>query len=816
MDVRIIDPEVLAQAVYSSGRPLHINALVRAAIRACMEASQPRPYAPGNAYRVGENVLIAGQIATVETIQRGENPKQGSFTILTLRFTDGSQRFMAAEIPNTPVAEERPSIPEEWMDELLVEVEGLETALRQAIQDTLQDDPRFTSLQTFQGEIWCLRDMLPPVDSFTLQKVLTVIQQIPIGERELISYSTEELVNMAWGLTNDGSATYDLHAFALCRALREQGEVFNLRGRWTSSAAWTAFTARSPLTTPRVPTRLTSLTQAEIVSRKEKEIGRLGRYRRITKEAETEGKDREQDLETWRRGHPIQAIFVLRARHYYEGWLPLKGQVRRLFVPLTTGCQEVVFYHHFGDQPESFRAWVDWEKGRIWVSPEMHNIFRRYRIYPGARLRISARNEREYDIATRPSDRTDPIHVWRMWLDEEGEIQYEEHHEPRLYDVDDDVYVADVRFDDLQALFRQAEEVGNSVFGLMYEKVHQWWEEGGRKPLIVTIDQLFQAIHFDEKGRMVSKATIAWELWQRKAFESLGGGRYRFCPEFGTQKESPTPVRPSRGRPRRTVRLQPKVPPILESLREVAETYPEATRVVEWSREPEEVGPAVATAPVTVMVEEAQLEAESVPPAEPEFVATPVAESAREVREAPPEAAFTPIDVLLPEAEEARPEAELALSVEREIESAPIAEPVREAEEVPSEAEVAPASGPLLEVKSVRPEEEIAPTQPEIAILPAGELSPEVEACPAEIPSGAPVPLVRETEGLPPLSAVSAAPPCLEMAAPIAGKPARRHRIRRVYATFRSLVRQLVHRLFRRKACVPEPLKENPEPSEEL
>jgi hypothetical protein len=49
----------------------------------------------------------------------------------------------------------------------------------------------------------------------------------------------------------------------------------------------------------------------------------------------------------------------------------------------------------------------------------------------------------------------------------------------------------------------------------------------------VTADRLFQAVHFDEQGRMTSKATIVWELWRRLAFEAIGSGRYRFRPEFG-------------------------------------------------------------------------------------------------------------------------------------------------------------------------------------------------------------------------------------------------------------------------------------------
>jgi hypothetical protein len=246
-------------------------------------------------------------------------------------------------------------------------------------------------------------------------------------------------------------------------------------------------------------------------------------------------------LEAWRKDHPDHAIFTMRARHYYEGWLPLSKKVRRLFPPLGIEQQEVTFHHHFGDEPESFHAYVDRDAGRVWVSPEMYDTFRSHGIYPGARLRLSARNEQQFDLATRPADKAEPIHVWQMWLNEDGEIEYDEFEEQPRYDIDDDVYVADVRFEDREALFRQAEETGAGVYQLMYEKAVEWWEENDPESLVVTADQLFDAIHFDEQGRMVSKATIGWELWKRLAFKPLGGGRYRFRPEFGGEVHSAVP-----------------------------------------------------------------------------------------------------------------------------------------------------------------------------------------------------------------------------------------------------------------------------------
>ncbi len=636
MDIQEVDLEALARAIRSAGRPLHINRLVYVAALAWLEIQRSiRPYAPGSTYRVGETVILGEQRAKVKDVQRGENPKQGPFAILTLRLPDGTERLMAAEIPGAPAENRQPITDaqidvDEWL-------RGRETAVRQAVLNALKTDSRFVQW----NERWCLEEMLPRVDEGVLRKVLTwVTEKEPPRGSEPVSHSTEELVWVAWGLEDDGGAEYDLHAFALSRVLATHPAVVNLEGRWTSAKAWNAFITRPPLTPPRLPTQVVLPEGVTPVSRRE---ARKEQERKRVEEPTVTG----PELEVWRKNRPAYVTFTLRARHYYEGWLPLDDQVRRLFPPTPSARQEVVFHHRFGDEPESFRAWVDRRHGRIWVSPEMYETLRRYRIYPGARLRISARNEREYDIATRPASRTAPIRVWRMWLDENGQIQYEDHLEPRLYDVDDDVYVADVRFEDREALFHQAEEVGNSVFGLMYQKACQWWEERGRQDLIVTADELFAAIHFDEKGRMVSKATIAWELWQRKAFEPLGGGRYRFRPEFGEQRESKTVAEPSSEAVE--ARIESQAVAVAERPQEEAQPETETPPSAELPQKTREIRPRPDVALVAELLRD-------VGEMGPEMEMAPIAELLQETGEIRPEEEAVTVPELLPEAP--RPESE--------------------------------------------------------------------------------------------------------------------------------------------------------------
>ena len=523
-----VDLEGLAKVIREKGQPVHVNVLARASVQSQLEAEAgQRSYVPGARYIQGETIRFRRQSATVKSVRIGGNPKQGRFNVLTLVLADGTERYMAAEVPGAP-AQGRQPVTNEQVDRIIKE-HGL--AFRTAIQEAMSTDDRFVWFQDTRGDHWCLAEMLPGVGDEELGKVADVLVK-ELDDGEPVSKTTEELIRAVWGAGDDGSNTYALRAFALGQVLLSCVDVEPLGGRWVWTETWEAFTEREPLAVPRIHTQeeiaagipLASEAEAEEELRKEEVIAHDVMVADENVELE--------DLEAWRRNRPGYAVFTLSAPHYYEGWLPLTKQVERLFPPLEAGKQEVIFHHHFGNESESFRSWVDQERQRIWVSKDMYETFRCYGIYPGARLRVSYRTEREYDVATRPTTKTEPVRVWRMWL-EDGEIRYSDDLEPRQYDIDDDVFVADVRFEDREALFQQAMSVGKSIFNLMWDQAKEWWEAHGGQDLYVTVEDLFEAIHYDEQGRMTSKATIAWEFWRRLAFKSAGSGKYLFQPRFG-------------------------------------------------------------------------------------------------------------------------------------------------------------------------------------------------------------------------------------------------------------------------------------------
>lgn len=560
MTVGDVNLEILAQTIRETGQPVHINVLARSAVRAWLEVrAGERIYAPGARYAEGETIQFKGQQAKVKEIRSGGNPKQGQFKILTLVLPDGTEQYMAAEVAGAP-DEVREPISEARVRAIVDGEGGL--AVRTAVQEALGADGRFVWFQDAQGDWWCLAKMLPEVGEKELAQVWPLLQGL-LADGILHPRPTEELVKEVWGQKDDGSPEYLLRAFALNVALQGCQEVRWLGDGWILEEEWQQLQERTVLAGPRQE-NLVALPKG------------------VTLDEETEGEEEveigegpvwqsqvdivEEDLETWKQNRRRNATITLNASHYYGNWMPLTRDMRRVFPPRASRADTVTFYHHFmphtgyfeGDK-EAFQAWVDWDQGRILGSPQMYQAFYANGIYPGARLVISHRdNLREYDIRTKPATKGGTIRVRRVFLvtdeagqpilDEEGhpQVEYEEIEEPRRYEISDEVFIAAASWEDLPALFAEADRVGQGYFGLMYEVCCEWWEARGRKPLYITADELFQELYYHRR-LVTSAATIPWELWRRLAFEAVGDGKYRFRPEKGDWVR---PIRVRRRRPR--------------------------------------------------------------------------------------------------------------------------------------------------------------------------------------------------------------------------------------------------------------------------
>ena len=553
-----VDIKILAQVIRDTGRPVSVNKLAQAVVKTLAsslreqsserltEVKEVRRYTPSAAYTVGDEVRWKDKLGEVKAVANGENPRQGKFVVLTLVFPDGGQIRLAAKSSGEDIQEQE-SVSDRKVRAIVGEY-GL--AIRTAIQNAMHNDARFVWFQDTQGDNWCLTEMLPEVKNEDLAKVFPLLQGL-LKDGVLSPRPTEELVKTIWGQSSDGSDEYVLKAFALNVALQGCNDTRWTGNGWVLESEWQKLQEREALIGPRQPSKIEL---PEGVT-----LDTSGESESVAGEVEEEEEPEEQetpipeDLEAWRRNRRLHATFTLRARHYYGNWLSLNKDMRRVFPPRASGTDAVTFYHHLGDEQESFQAWVDWNQGRILGSPQMYQAFYDYGIYPGAALVISHRgNEQEYDIRTKPPTKDEPVRVRRVSFatDENGnrilgedghpKLEYEEYNEPRLYEVADEVFIVGVSWENLPELFAEAERVGQGYFGLMYEVCCEWWEANGRKPLYVTADELFQEIHYNRR-LVTSEATIPWELWRRLAFKPVGDGRYLFRPQMGDRTRAVVP-----------------------------------------------------------------------------------------------------------------------------------------------------------------------------------------------------------------------------------------------------------------------------------
>ena len=94
-----------------------------------------------------------------------------------------------------------------------------------------------------------------------------------------------------------------------------------------------------------------------------------------------------------------ESSFTSGANRYFS-WLPLSGNLHSLVPP--RACQ-ITIHHHFGNQEESFKAFVNPEQKRILGERMMYDAFYVNGISPGAKLTLSHRgSDYHYDIRIKP------------------------------------------------------------------------------------------------------------------------------------------------------------------------------------------------------------------------------------------------------------------------------------------------------------------------------------------------------------------------------------------------------------------------------
>ncbi len=499
----------------------------------------PQTYDPICAYAPGATLCLADeQVAHIARVTQGYNPVQGHFQILA--FDDPSLPRLVAGLGQSEPHSASGAM--ETIDEAEIKDQARDILrsdagphLRHIVGQALQAGER---LVNFADE-WWLAEKLPyrvTWDEVTL--VRDLLREQPSSDGAPSPVSPADLVQLLWDVSPEDIRLTHLATFTLNCALAGHKDFRYLRaGGWVLAEQLPDLRVQRQPRVPRIRSRLIKegYGEEEIQAELEDEQALAETLEEEEAEPTPEGRekigaDAWQDLDHWWRSlaRP-EARVLLRGQHYIEGFLPLGKKGLRCVIPPSPNEIELAwFIFREPDNSEGrMEVTVDYQQGVVIGGPPLTDYLASQGILPGCYLYIHRRNEIEYDIYPRPLPRPIEVACKFVEINEGGELVTATESVEVRYEHDPDYVISETRLVDMEALWRQATELGLSFFDILVMHVFPKLAPHG------------EAVHWKElweatlQGyRMGTPQAINHEL-QRKCFVPEGEGYYRFEPERG-------------------------------------------------------------------------------------------------------------------------------------------------------------------------------------------------------------------------------------------------------------------------------------------
>lgn len=548
---------------------VHLRLLCKELVRSILEAY---PWAarrdlvsvfdPSKSYQPGDRVAFPvadpqslrpswWRTGVIKATSWGENAAQGKFQIVKVEI-DGNFQHYAAGIPNTK------PLP---LDDLPHESEDLDT-LASTITDAYLPSLKSTIIQATNRNLLQARlagdqillgnaqGICGEEESYYLSDLFS---QLPA---EQLWLTTQEILLELRRLGCLNEISDELAFFTIEEFLQQEGYQPLGAGRWTTSDRFEAINRivdrrlHVPILRSKVALRLA---QAEGLM--------AGNYNELELDPQAENaiKDLEQtepnpvvEPGTWQPpSTPIQ-MPLLTYLHILEAYFPLDKRLSRAFDPRVDPC--VVDIQVIEGEP--LRFLVSRQEGLVkCLAPDQfHYQFRSEQYIPaGTYLWLEYLRTNSYRIAPKPL--AQPRTVTCKLADlVNGRLQIEETEIPIRYESDPYIFKADLRFEDIEALFKEAEQSGNSIFDALWYT----FESLAQKNPDVKLHhrEAFNAVFFQH--RMCSPRSVVAELYSRPCFVPVGEGYFRFDPTKGIKPKASLRQRTALDRDRSTAPHPPQ------------------------------------------------------------------------------------------------------------------------------------------------------------------------------------------------------------------------------------------------------------------
>lgn len=228
-----------------------------------------------------------------------------------------------------------------------------------------------------------------------------------------------------------------------------------------------------------------------------------------------------------------EARFVLKYVNIVQGFLPLTVNAQRLLLGRDkVQRQQVMLYTY--DESESFPLYVDWNNGIIYNQEKLPAYFQAEDLPAGAIVYLKRRGNTQEEFILHFNRLAEPKIVKEVQIlfsdDEKGTFERYTIEEVEIHvETQEMIFRGEKRFEDQYALWLAS--VGRkNTFETIIDVLEQAEKEGRSK---LHRDEIFMRVFLT---KMVSQATVHWQLEKRDCFVDEGDGYYRLEPQ-GLAKE---------------------------------------------------------------------------------------------------------------------------------------------------------------------------------------------------------------------------------------------------------------------------------------